>query len=92
MIDRSPYRTIWDQLSREKRMVFLSGPRQVGKTTLGKMIAEDVTNSLYFNWDAPRSKALLASNPHFFEDLPRKDTSHPLVVLDEIHKFRRWKN
>ena len=73
-------------------MIFLSGPRQSGKTTLGKMIASGFTNSLYFNWDAPHNKAQLVNNPYFFEELPRKDDSLPLVLLDEIHKFRRWKN
>lgn len=92
MLKRLPYQTIWEQLSREKPMVFLSGPRQSGKTTLGKMIAEGFKNSLYFNYDAPHNKAQIVSNPYFFEELPRRDASLPLVVLDEIHKYKRWKN
>jgi predicted AAA+ superfamily ATPase len=92
MIDRPPYTSIWERLSREKRMLFLSGPRQSGKTTLGKMIASRFANSLYFNWDAPRDKARLISDPYFFQDMPRKDATLPIVLLDEIHKFRRWKN
>lgn len=92
MLKRLPYRMIWEQLSREKPMVFLSGPRQSGKTTLGKMIAEGFKNSVYFNYDAPHNKAQLVGNPYFFEELPRRDASLPLVVLDEIHKYKRWKN
>jgi len=92
MLKRQPYVHIWNRLSSEKRMVFLSGPRQVGKTTLGKMIAKDYTNSVYFNWDIPHNKAKLVSNPYFFEEMPRKDDSLPLVLLDEIHKYGRWKN
>jgi hypothetical protein len=34
----------------------------------------------------------LIENPHFFEDLLRKDSSRPLVILDEIHKYKDWKN
>lgn len=73
-------------------MILLSGPRQSGKTTLGKMIAGGFANSLYFNWDAPHNKAQLIENPYFFEEIPRRDGSLPLVLLDEIHKYRRLKN
>ncbi len=92
MLARQPYAAIWEELSREKSMIFLSGPRQSGKTTLGKMLAETFSNSLYFNWDVPHHKAQLIQNPYFFEEMPRKDRTRPLVVLDEIHKYKRWKN
>lgn len=92
MLKRQPYVSIWEQLSGEKHMILLCGPRQSGKTTLGKMIADGFTNSLYFNWDAPHNKAQLIENPYFFEDIPRRDKSLPLVLLDEIHKYRQWKN
>lgn len=32
MEDRGPYIRIWQELSRDKSMIFLAGPRQVGKT------------------------------------------------------------
>jgi predicted AAA+ superfamily ATPase len=73
-------------------MVFLSGPRQVGKTTLSKEIAKGFKNNIYFNWDILDHKKLLIKNPTFFENLNRKDESIPLVILDEIHKYRHWKN
>lgn len=73
-------------------MVLLAGPRQCGKTTLAKSIAEQFTNSLYFNWDVPTDKRRLIENPLFFEELPRQDASRPLVLLDEIHKYKEWKN
>jgi predicted AAA+ superfamily ATPase len=31
-------------------------------------------------------------NPLFFRDIRRIDTTIPLIVLDEIHKFKDWKN
>jgi len=73
-------------------MVFLSGPRQVGKTTLTKEIASAFSNSVYFNWDFVKHKQMLIKNPAFFEHLNRKDESAPLVIFDEIHKYKRWKN
>jgi predicted AAA+ superfamily ATPase len=73
-------------------MVFLSGPRQAGKTTLARMIAKEYTNHIYFNWDIPQDRTRLIENPVIFQEIERKDTSIPLVVLDEIHKYRDWKN
>ena len=49
MDTREPYLKIWQELSREKSMIFLAGPRQVGKTTLSKIISGNFINNLYFN-------------------------------------------
>ncbi len=92
MIERDMYVRIWEELSAEKSMVFLSGPRQAGKTTLSKIIARSFANKLYLNWDIAEHRALFFENPSFFEGVERKDDSVPLIILDEIHKFRDWKN
>ncbi|PKN04274.1 MAG: hypothetical protein CVU74_07720, partial [Deltaproteobacteria bacterium HGW-Deltaproteobacteria-9] len=34
----------------------------------------------------------LIENPNFFQAVERKDSSRPLVVFDEIHKYKDWKN
>lgn len=73
-------------------MTFLTGPRQAGKTTLAEMISRSFANSLYFNWDIPQHRIRLIQNPAFFEAVERKDTSTPLIVFDEIHKYKDWKN
>lgn len=91
-MDRGLYRGIWQELSRGKAMVFLAGPRQSGKTTLARLIAGGFANSVYFNWDISSNKKLLIENPAFFQDVNLKDATAPLVILDEIHKYRRWKN
>jgi predicted AAA+ superfamily ATPase len=39
MKGRDLYQKIWQELSREKSMIFLAGPRQSGKTTLSKIIS-----------------------------------------------------
>ena len=92
MKQRLYYRTIWDELSSTKNMVFLAGPRQSGKTTLSKMISENYANSLYFNWDIYEDRKIFLSNPIFFEQVQRIDNSLPLIILDEIHKYKEWKN
>jgi len=92
METRDLYVKTWQDLASEKSMVFLVGPRQVGKTTLSEIISKSFTNTLYFNWDIPQHKARLLENPFFFTELVRKDPSAPLVTFDEIHKYKDWKN
>jgi hypothetical protein len=73
-------------------MVFLSGPRQTGKTTMARMISAGFPNTLYCNWDIHADKTRLLENPAFFEEVKRKDSSTPFIIFDEIHKYRDWKN
>lgn len=73
-------------------MAFLSGPRQVGKTTLSHDVEARFSQHLYFNWDVITDQKKILKNPYFFET-ENRNTSEPfLVVLDEIHKYSRWKN
>jgi len=92
MKKRSAYINTWKELSADKSMVFLAGPRQSGKTTLARIIAQSYTNSLYFNWDIQSHRTQLIENPLFFESVERRDSSRPLIVFDEIHKYGDWKN
>lgn len=68
-------------------MAFVGGPRQVGKTTLALSLLgrrADETHPAYFNWDHPSAAARLRR-----VELP---AGEPLLVLDEIHKYARWRN
>jgi hypothetical protein len=92
IIARKKYIAIWDELSQEKEMIFLAGPRQAGKTTLAKEIAKKYKNNIYFNWDILSDKKKIVEAPTFFEDTNRVDDTAPLVIFDEIHKYKKWKN
>lgn len=94
MVHRALYKDLWDDLSRDKALVMLAGPRQSGKTTFARaIVAKDFGDSIYFNWDLPEDKRRLVSDPLFFSKEPRSSlSSRPLVILDEIHKYRNWKN
>ena len=93
MEERGSYKQLWDDLVAEKSMIFLSGPRQTGKTTfLKNIVGAQYINKTYFNWDIDDNKKVLIQNPYFFESMNLKDSTRPLVILDEIHKYRHWKN
>jgi len=65
------------------KMVVLTGPRQVGKTTLCRQLMEGFGTSQYLNWDVLPDRAILQRQSWN----PRS----PLLVIDEIHKMRGWK-
>jgi predicted AAA+ superfamily ATPase len=92
VVDRPLYAALQRDLAADKPMVFMAGPRQAGKTTLARMIADGYANRVYFNWDVVPDRARLLRDPYFFEAVERRDASRPIVVLDEIHKDRGWKN
>jgi predicted AAA+ superfamily ATPase len=92
MKDRNLYLKVWEELVRDKNMIFLAGPRQSGKTTLSHIIAQKFSSNFYMNWDIPEHRRKFFENPVFFEEVPRKDLSAPLIVFDEIHKYKDFKN
>ncbi|RCK77790.1 MAG: ATPase [Candidatus Ozemobacter sibiricus] len=75
-----------------RKMAFISGPRQVGKTTLAKKIGDCFPQRRYFNWDIPAHQSELRVDPAFFEKDRRDPRRDFLVIFDEIHKLRGWKN
>lgn len=67
-----------------RKMVFLTGPRQVGKTSLAKAIAAEQPSSVYLNYDSFADRAIIYEQAW----LP----STRLLILDELHKMEGWKN
>ena len=65
----------------DRKMVFVGGPRQVGKTQLGKMIIPDPL--AYLNFDIPADREAILKG-----ELPPTDA----WFFDEIHKYRSWRN
>ena len=67
------------------RMVFVGGPRQVGKTTLAtELVAKSFGQTGYYNWDNRNDRRqIMKSNWPGNADL---------IILDEIHKYKNWKS
>jgi len=67
-----------------EKMVFVGGPRQVGKTTLARDCIASKYKSSYYSWDKidQRKKALRGEWSPDVE----------LILLDEFHKYREWKS
>ena len=69
------------------KMVFVGGPRQVGKTTLAlQLLGPRATEQhpAYLSWDDPQMAPRLRRG-----ELP---ADQQLIILDEIHKYARWRN
>jgi uncharacterized protein len=80
LVDRYLFRQVGKDLTH--KMVFLGGPRQSGKTTLAKMLAQG-DQKRYCNWDDDADRELLLKGL-----LP---VDKGLIILDEIHKYRYWR-
>jgi uncharacterized protein len=66
-----------------KKMVLLTGPRQVGKTTLSRNLQQDLPNSIYLNYDTPTDRAMMLA-----QTWPQRA---PLLIFDGVHKMPNWK-
>jgi len=84
----------FDETLTGRHMVFLAGPRQVGKTRLAKnWLGKKGCSTLYFNWDDISTRKAYATNSHFFESPARSlGIPDPWVVFDEIHKRNHWRD
>lgn len=90
-MDRAYDLLLKEHATANRQMAFLSGPRQVGKTTCAKLLASD---GAYFNWDNQKNRADIIKGPDEVAlqlqlDQLRDDTL--IVAFDEIHKYGRWK-
>lgn len=85
---------IEDHFTNYEQAIFLCGPRQVGKTTIAKNLRKSHPHSVYWNWDNINDRDRILSGPNqIAQVLPVDAVLHPkpLLIFDEIHKYRDWK-
>lgn len=78
-----------------RQMIFLTGPRQVGKTTVSRMLSDTFSVDRYFNWDNPGHRESILKGPDTIADalgLGRLQAEPPFCVFDELHKYRDWRD
>lgn len=78
------YLTPYIQKDLQRKMVFLGGARQTGKTTLAKiLLGKEQEATHYFNWDSDEDRERILK-----KEFP---LAGGLIVLDEVHKYLRWR-
>jgi hypothetical protein len=78
-----------EHLGTQRQMAFISGPRQVGKTTTCRNHAD-----VYINWDNIDDRETILAGPAKLIDLFKLDrlsSNRPVALFDELHKYPRWK-
>jgi len=78
-----------EHLAKYRQMAFVTGPRQVGKTTT----CQNHTDS-YANWDNLDDREQVLAGPAGLVDrlkLNRLSKTVPVALFDELHKYPRWK-
>lgn len=78
-----------DHFLRNRQMALVSGPRQVGKTTVCRSLGD-----AYLNWDNADDRRILLRGPSALAELLQLDrlrAKPSVAVLDELHKYSKWK-
>ena len=76
-----------------RQMRFITGPRQVGKTTLARQkLREEKSKQLYYLWDLRNVRQRYKENELFFTADAMDPAKKLWVCFDEIHKMPKWKN
>lgn len=86
---------IKEHFDKNQQMLFLAGPRQVGKTTIARQIGHEFLNFTELNWDVQDDKQLILSGQKTVAKqagLDKLNVEKSFILFDEIHKYPDWKN
>ncbi len=77
-----------EHLAVNRQMAFVGGPRQVGKTTTCRGMAD-----CYLDWDNEDHREIILRGPAAVAEYAKTErlSERPVVIVfDELHKYRRW--
>ncbi len=91
---------IYDNLAQKhfkscEQMLFLAGPRQVGKTTVSKNCKKLTEKYIYLNWDFDADQQLILDGAAKLiqrYEVEQVGNTKVLLAFDELHKFKNWRN
>jgi len=81
-----------EHFTENRQMAFLTGPRQVGKTTTSGF---QENNNNYFTWDDQKDREFIIKGADNIHHNLKKEIigSKPIkIIFDEIHKYSKWKS
>lgn len=88
-MNRSYSETLKEHLCEDRQMLFLSGPRQVGKTTLARLHSD-----CYLDWDNHDHQKIILAGPESVAQhcqLAVLRDKPVVIAFDELHKYPHWK-
>jgi predicted AAA+ superfamily ATPase len=77
-----------ERLGHRLRVVFVDGPRRVGKTTACSALA-----SSYLDWDRPEHRRIILRGPAAVAEYARLGLTRDrpaILLLDNLHHYRKW--
>jgi predicted AAA+ superfamily ATPase len=83
-------RMLVEHIAAHRQMAWVSGPRQVGKTTVCRALG-----SRYLNWDNADDRRTILGGPAAVAEwagLATLREKRPVVVFDELHKHGKWRS
>lgn len=84
-----------EHIRENRQMLFLVGPRQVGKTTTSLEISELYKKGFfYINWDIQEDRVKIVEGPDAVAKMVQLDKlteGRPIIIFDELHKYGKWK-
>jgi len=90
-MDRVYHSLLNEHLRHYRQMAFLTGPRQVGKTTSARASAPQAR---YCNWDDQTDRQVIVRGPQAVAEQLELQTlrdAPAFAIFDEIHKYRKWR-
>ena len=94
-MDRIYELALQQHFSNYRQMAFLIGPRQVGKTTIGRNNLKEKGNNAYLNWDEEIHREVILAGTKRILEFFHLDIATPqkkIIIFDELHKYRHWRN